>query len=51
MVIPVESVAEKKTETPCCAGETEEPCCEADNEAEAPCCGETTKTVVPGKCC
>jgi hypothetical protein len=44
-------VAEKKTETPCCAGGTEETCCEAENEAEAPCCEETTKTVVPGRCC
>ena len=42
MVVPVESVAEKKTE---------EPCCEAENEAEAPCCGEAAKTAVHGRCC
>jgi hypothetical protein len=38
----VESVAEKKTE---------EPCCDAENEAEAPCCGEPAKKAVPGRCC
>ena len=44
-------MAEKKTETPCCAEEAEEPCCEAENEAETACCEETTKDVVPGRCC
>ena len=47
----VEAVSENKTEAPCCAGETEETCCEAETEAEATCCGETKKNVVPGRCC
>jgi len=46
------AVSEKKTDAPCCAGEEEEETLqEAEEEAEAGCCGETKRIVVPGRCC